>query len=122
MGRENYLQQAWDEVAPLTEDQDAIDEDLQMDNGAAEPYDIGQDLGLPAQVMANSIQSITVMPYEEYRDRWEHWIGNSQSLQWMSCIMLKLQITNMKIFVWWIWSWKNTCCNVTFPIIVQIFE
>ena len=67
MGRENDLQQAWDEVAPLTEDQDAIDEDLQMDSGAAEPYDIGQDLGLPAQVMADSIQTITVMPDEEYR-------------------------------------------------------
>ena len=66
-GRENDLQHAWDEVAPLTEDQDAIDEDLQMDNDAAEPYDIGQDLGLPAQVMADSIQTITVMPDEEYR-------------------------------------------------------
>ena len=67
MGRENDLQHAWDEVAPLTEDQDAIDEDLQMDNDAAEPYDIGQDLGLPAQVMSDSIQTITVMPDEEYR-------------------------------------------------------
>ena len=67
MGRENDLQQAWDEVAPLTEDQDAMDEDLQKDNDAAEPYDIGQDLGLPAQVMADSIQTITVMPDEEYR-------------------------------------------------------
>ena len=67
MGRENDLQHAWDEVAPLTEDQDAIDEDLQMDNDAAEPYDIGQDLGLPAQVITNSIQTITVMPDEEYR-------------------------------------------------------
>ena len=67
MGRENDLQHAWDEVAPLTENQDAIDEDLQMDNDAAEPYDIGQDLGLPAQVMADSIQTITVIPDEEYR-------------------------------------------------------
>ena len=67
MGRENDLQHAWDEVAPLTEDQDAIDEDLQMDNDAAEPYDIGQDLGLPAQVIINGIQTITVMPDEEYR-------------------------------------------------------
>ena len=67
MGRENDLQQAWDEVAPLTEDQDAVDEDLLIDNDAAEPYDIGQDLGLPAQVMADSIQTITVMPDEEYR-------------------------------------------------------
>ena len=67
MARENDLQHAWDEVAPLTEDQDAIDEDLQMDNDAAEPYDIGQDLGLPAQVMADNIQTITVIPDEEYR-------------------------------------------------------
>ena len=67
MGRENDLQHVWDEVAPLTEDQDAIDEDLQMDNDAAEPYDIGQDLGLPARVMADSIQTITVMPDDEYR-------------------------------------------------------
>ena len=57
MGRENDLQHAWDEVAPPTEDQDAIDEDLQMDN----------DLGLPAQVMADSIQTVTVVPDEEYR-------------------------------------------------------
>ena len=63
--RENDLQHAWDERAPLAEDQDAIDEDLQMDNDAAEPYDIGQDLGLPAQVMADNIQ--TIMPDEEYR-------------------------------------------------------
>ena len=29
-----------------------------MDNDAAEPYDIGQDLGLPAQVMADNTQSL----------------------------------------------------------------
>ena len=57
MGRENDLQHAWDEVAPPTEDQDAIDEDLQIDN----------DLGLPAQVMADSIQKVTVVPDEECR-------------------------------------------------------
>ena len=66
IGRENDLQHAWDEVAPLTEDREAIDEDLQMDNDAAEPYDIGQDLGLPAQVMPDNVQSLTVMPDEEY--------------------------------------------------------
>ena len=67
MGKEDYLQHAWDDVAPLTEDQDAIDEDLQMGNNAAELYDIGQDLSLPAQVMADNIQPITVMPDEEYQ-------------------------------------------------------
>ena len=67
MGRENDLQHVWDEVAPLTEDQEAIDDDLQMDNDAAEPYDIGQDLGLPAQVMADNMQTISVMADEEYR-------------------------------------------------------
>ena len=67
VGRENDLQHAWDEVAPLTEDQEAIDVDLQMDNDAAEPYDIGQDLCLPAQVMADNMQTISVMANEEYR-------------------------------------------------------
>ena len=67
MGRENDLQHAWDEVAPLTEDHEAIDDDLQMDNDAAEPYDIGQYLGLPAQVMADNMQTITVIADEEYR-------------------------------------------------------
>ena len=65
--RENGLQNAWDEIAPLTENQEAIDEDLQTDNSAAEPYDIGQDLGLPAQVTPDNFQPITVMPDEVYR-------------------------------------------------------
>ena len=65
--RENGLQNAWDEIAPLTENQEAIDEDLHTDNSAAEPYDIGQDLGLPAQVTPDNFQPITMMPDEEYR-------------------------------------------------------
>ena len=65
--RENGLQNAWDEIAPLTENQEAIDEDLQVDNSAAEPYDIGQDLGLPAQVTPDNFQPITMMPDEVYR-------------------------------------------------------
>ena len=65
--RENGLQNVWDELAPLNEHQEAIDEDLQMDNSAAEPYDIGQDLGLPAQVVPDNFQPITMMPDEEYR-------------------------------------------------------
>ena len=65
--RENGLQNAWDEIAPLTENQEAIDEDLQTDNSAAEPYDIGQDLGLPAQVTPDNFQPITMMPDEVYR-------------------------------------------------------
>ena len=65
--RENGLQNVWDELAPLNEHQEAIDEELQMDNSAAEPYDIGQDLGLPAQVMPDNFQPITMMPDEEYR-------------------------------------------------------
>ena len=67
IARENGLQDAWDELAPLTEHQEAIDQDQQMDNSAAEPYDIGQDLGLPAQVMPDNFQPITMMPDEEYR-------------------------------------------------------
>ena len=67
LGRQNDPQHAWDELAPLTEDQEAIDEDLQVDNDAAEPYDIGQDLGLPAQIVADNVQSIAVMTDEEYR-------------------------------------------------------
>ena len=65
--RENGLQNAWDEIAPLTENQEAIDEDLHTDNSAAEPYDIGQDLGLPAQVTPDNFQPITMMPDEVYR-------------------------------------------------------
>ena len=65
--RENGLQNAWDEIAPLTENQEAIDEDLQTDNSAAEPYDFGQDLGLPAQVTPDNFQPITMMPDEVYR-------------------------------------------------------
>ena len=34
--RENGLQNAWDEIAPLSEHQETIDEDLQMNNNAAE--------------------------------------------------------------------------------------
>ena len=63
------MQNAWDEIVPLTENQEAIDEDLQVDNSAAKPYDIGQDLGLPAQVTPNNFQPITMMPYEVYRSQ-----------------------------------------------------
>ena len=51
MGSEINLQHAWDEAAALIEDQEATDED----NDAAEPYDIGGDFGLPAQVMTYNI-------------------------------------------------------------------
>ena len=62
--RESGLQNVWNELAPLNEHQEAIDEDLQMDNYAAEPYDIGQDLDLPAQVMPDNFQPITMRPDE----------------------------------------------------------
>ena len=122
MGRENDLQQAWDEIAPLTEDQDAVDEDLQMDSGAAEPYDIGQDLGLPAQVMADSIQTITVMPDEEYR-RQMRTLNRKQS-EFVMDVLHHAKTSDEPIcrFLSGGAGVGKTCYNVALPIIVQIFE
>ena len=64
---ENGLQNAWEKIAPLTKNQVAIDEDLHTDESVAEPYDIGQDLGLPSQVIPDNFQAITMVPDEVYR-------------------------------------------------------
>ena len=118
IGRKNHLQHAWDEVAPLNEDQEAIDEVLQMDDDAAEPFDIGQDLGLPSQV--DNVQSITVLSDEEHRKQIRT-LNKKQVILWMSYIMLKFQMNQyVDFFVWLWWSWKDPCHGVTLPNTVQI--
>ena len=53
--------------APFTENQDAIDEDMLMNNNSAEPYDIRQDLDyLPLQIMSENCWSIIFIPDEDY--------------------------------------------------------
>ena len=60
------LQDAWDQVAPTTENQEAIDEDMQTDNSQGEHYDSGQDLGLPARIVPENLQPSQIIPDEEY--------------------------------------------------------
>ena len=61
------LQDAWDQVAPHAQNEEAIDDNLQIDNEQGEAYDIGPDLGLPVQVPPEELRPNNMIPDEEYR-------------------------------------------------------